>query len=66
MPFSVEENQLIENLIKVELRTSEIIPVPINVMQSLIQVSSYHFFSYHKAISRWSIDISVDIAGDDD
>ena len=38
MPFSVEENQLIENLIKVELGTSEIIPVPINVMQSLIQV----------------------------
>jgi hypothetical protein len=39
MPFSIEENQLIENLIKVELGTSEIIPVPINVMQSLIQVT---------------------------
>ena len=44
MPFSIEENQLIENLIKVELGTSEIIPVPGNVMQSLIQASLSSIF----------------------
>jgi hypothetical protein len=40
MPFSMEENQLIENLIKVELGTSEVIKVPEPVMLSLIHVSS--------------------------
>ncbi len=38
IPFSIEENQLIENLIKVELGTSELIPVPLNVMHTLIHV----------------------------
>lgn len=39
MPYSIEEKQLVDNLINIELGTAEMIPVPINLLQSLIEVS---------------------------